>query len=35
MIVSKSKYESEVFFGIIMGFGVFKLCNIEKDVKVF
>ncbi|KAK0670135.1 hypothetical protein QBC41DRAFT_98111 [Cercophora samala] len=33
--VSKSKHESEAFFGIIMGFGAPKPRNIEKDVKVF
>ncbi|KAK4643944.1 hypothetical protein QC761_300400 [Podospora bellae-mahoneyi] len=35
MTVSKSKHESEAFFGIIMGFGAPKPRNIEKDVKVF
>ncbi|KAK4202320.1 hypothetical protein QBC40DRAFT_321872 [Triangularia verruculosa] len=33
--VSKSKHESEAFFGVIMGFGNPKPRNIEKDVKVF
>ncbi|KAI0188858.1 hypothetical protein F4808DRAFT_454152 [Astrocystis sublimbata] len=35
LTVSKTKPESEAFFKVIMGFGIPKPRNIEKDVKVF
>ncbi|KAK0723535.1 hypothetical protein B0T26DRAFT_262625 [Lasiosphaeria miniovina] len=35
LTVSKSKFDSEEFFKLIMGFGNPKPRNIEKDVKVF